>query len=117
MRAGQKIGKRPPFRDHFCRICGQEFQSTRSDAVYCTASCRKVASRMRPEIEHLTASVNRAHANMAPGLYDAVDEETKESDIEKALVALSALWPDLQPWIRAMLKRQACKELLQKRAQ
>jgi hypothetical protein len=114
MRPGQKLGKRAPRFESSCRICGIQFKAVRRDAQYCGASCRKVASRMKPEIEHLTAAVNRAHATIGPGLFDGIDQETREQEIEQALIALSALWPDLQPWIREMLKRQASKRRLKK---
>jgi predicted nucleic acid-binding Zn ribbon protein len=34
-----------------CSICGTEFKASRSDAQFCSANCRKVASRQKQALE------------------------------------------------------------------
>jgi predicted nucleic acid-binding Zn ribbon protein len=43
-----------------CSICGTEFQASRSDAQFCSANCRKVASRQKQQLEKTYQRANQA---------------------------------------------------------
>ncbi len=54
-----------------CHICGKSFTSTRSDALYCSANCRKVAERNRgyiqEKVSRLVKEINELSEHLEGG--------------------------------------------------
>jgi hypothetical protein len=91
-----------------CSICGQSFETTRRDSKMCGATCRKRASRLQPAIDTVNAGLDAARTAAQRSLFDEPMAPAR-SPIDDVLDALRSEWPDLRPWIKAMLERLARK--------
>lgn len=76
-----------------CQHCGEDFFAGRRDAKYCSANCRKAASRRKESVERTGANIIASIASLNrdrdlyPDLAPLIDQ-IKESIVEYAIFGI-----------------------------